>query len=214
MMPPPSQVATVMSSLGVGRGTHVVLYDRDMNMWAARVWWMLRAVGFDAASVLDGGWASWTRAGLPTSTAPAPDHPSGHFTVLPDSGLFVNKEVVLAAIEDDSVKLVNALGPSEHSGETDNYGRRGHIPTAINVPAASLVDPETHAYLDIETLRARFAPVLSPGTERVVTYCGGGIAASSDALILSALGCDDVAIYDASMSEWGSDPSLPLTLDG
>jgi thiosulfate/3-mercaptopyruvate sulfurtransferase len=68
-------------------------------------------------------------------------------------------------------------------------------------------------YLDIEALRARFAPALNPGTRRVVTYCGGGIAASSDALILSLLGWDDVSIYDASMSEWGSDPALPLTLD-
>jgi thiosulfate/3-mercaptopyruvate sulfurtransferase len=213
MLPPSSQVATVMSDLGVGVGTQVVLYDRDVNMWAARVWWILRAIGFDAAAVLDGGWKSWTRAGLPTSTATAPKHPRGEFEIAPRSELFVGKDDVLAAIDDDGVRLVNALGASEHCGETANYGRRGHIPGAINVPAASLVDPDTHMYLDIEALRARFAPALNPGTRRVVTYCGGGIAASSDALILSLLGWDDVSIYDASMSEWGSDPALPLTLD-
>ena len=113
------------------------------------------------------------------------------------------------------MKLVNALGASEHSGETDNYRTHAaHIPAAINVPAASLVDPETHAYIDSETLRARSRVCTEPGNGRIITYCGGGIAASSDTLILSTLGCDDVAIYDASMSEWGSDPSLPLTLDG
>ncbi len=213
MMPPPSQVATVMSDLGVGRGTRVVLYDRDVNMWAARVWWILRAVGFHAASVLDGGWRSWTRAGLSITTAPAPEHPSGEFEIAPQSELFVGKDDVLAAIDDDSVRLVNALGASEHCGDTAHYGRRGHIPGAVNVPAASLVDPDTHRYIDVESLRTTFAPALGPGTRRVITYCGGGIAASSDALILSLLGRDDVAIYDASMSEWGSDPALPLTLD-
>src|SRR5882672_10317291 len=54
MMPPTDQMAAAMARLGVGEGTRVVLYDRAVNMWAARVWWMLRAVGFDAAAVLHG----------------------------------------------------------------------------------------------------------------------------------------------------------------
>ena len=45
---------------------------------------------------------------------------------------------------------------------------------------------------------------------RVITYCGGGIAASSDALILTLLGAPDVAVYDNSLSEWARDPSLPM----
>src|ERR1044071_3514671 len=56
MLPPAAQLAEAMGRHGVGDGVHVVLYDRFVNMWAARVWWMLRAFGFDGASVLDGGW--------------------------------------------------------------------------------------------------------------------------------------------------------------
>ncbi len=48
------------------------------------------------------------------------------------------------------------------------------------------------------------------GPRRVITYCGGGIAASSDALILTLLGATDVAVYDNSLSEWARDPSLPM----
>jgi thiosulfate/3-mercaptopyruvate sulfurtransferase len=51
MMPPAEQMAASMARLGVGEGTRVVLYDRSLNMWAARVWWMLRAVGFGDAAV-------------------------------------------------------------------------------------------------------------------------------------------------------------------
>ena len=47
----------------------------------------------------------------------------------------------------------------------------------------------------------------------MVTYCGGGIAASNDAFVLSLLGYEDVAVYDASMSEYAADPSLPLEVD-
>ena len=214
MMPSPDQIADVMSGLGVGRGTRVVLYDRDMNMWAARVWWVLRAVGFDDAAVLDGGWRAWRDANRPVTTDVAPEYPRGKFIPIPRPELFVGKREVLTALSSDQTLLVNALGESEHRGDTVDYGRRGHIPTAVNVPAASLVDAETHAYLDEETLRVRMAAFLGSGATHAITYCGGGISAASDAFVLSMLGQENVAIYDASMGEWGSDPSLPLTVPG
>ena len=34
-------------------------------MFASRMWWMLRYLGHEAAAVLDGGWAKWTREGRP-----------------------------------------------------------------------------------------------------------------------------------------------------
>jgi len=80
MMPPAEQMASAMARLGVGEGTRVVLYDRAVNMWAARVWWMLRAVGFDHAAVLNGGWKKWTLEKRPTSTEPCA-YPPGQFVV-------------------------------------------------------------------------------------------------------------------------------------
>ena len=82
-LPTPERFAQAMGALGVGDGNRVVLYDSRLNMWAARVWWMLRAFGFDAASVLDGGWRAWTTDGRPTSTE-APDWPPATFTPTPD----------------------------------------------------------------------------------------------------------------------------------
>ena len=58
------------------------------------------------------------------------------------------------------------------------------------------------------------AGVLRPGGEaarrRAVTYCGAGIAASSDALLLTLLGMEDVAVYDGSLEEWARDPACPM----
>src|SRR5438093_619125 len=79
-----------------------------------------------------------------------------------------------------------------------------------NVPARALVDPATHAYLAPDVLRRRFAEAGALEAGRVITYCGGGIAASSDAFVLTALGHDQVSVYDASLSEWARDPSLPM----
>ena len=97
MMPPADQMAAAMSRLGVGEGTRVVLYDRAVNMWSARVWWMLRAVGFDRAAVLNGGWKKWTVEKRATSTEPCA-YPSARFVPRPRPELFADKSAVLAGL--------------------------------------------------------------------------------------------------------------------
>jgi len=210
MLPPPEQFSAVMRELGVGDGTRVVLYDAAINAWASRLWWMLRAFGFDAAAILDGGWRSWTNDGRPTSPDPAPTHPPGHFVARPRPGLFVGKDEVLAAIDRSEDCIVDALPQAMYRGDLEDYARPGHLPGARNVPFSSLVDLATHRYLPEDQLRAAFSDALSLDPARVITYCGAGIAASSDAFVLHLLGHDNVAVYDGSLSEWAADPTLPL----
>ena len=108
--------------------------------------------------------------------------------------------------------LINALGREQHSGADGgrDYGRTGHIPGATNVPSGELTDPETGLYRPAEELGLLFAQAGAARTQRVVTYCGGGITASNDAFVLAMLGYENVAVYDASLSEYAADPSLPL----
>ena len=123
----------------------------------------------------------------------------------------VGKEAVLAAVGDSAVCTINALSAEQHAGSGGNtYGRPGRIAASVNVPAASLIDPQTGAFLPAAALRAKFDAVGAFDKERVITYCGGGIAASADALALVMLGHPDVRLYDASMSDWANDPSLPM----
>ena len=108
MMPPPEQFAEAMSSYGVGDDTRVVLYDRAAGMWAARVWWMLRAFGFENAAVLNGGWSKWTAEGRATSDA-APESREATFTARPRPELIANQADVLAATGDeDTYKIVGS----------------------------------------------------------------------------------------------------------
>ena len=210
MLPSAEQFAEAMSRYGVGPATRVVLYDRAAGMWAARIWWMLRAFGFEDAAILNGGWTKWSVENRPTSdTAPAAR--SVTFEAHARSELFADRAEVLEATGDGATCIINALSEEQHRGEgASPYGRPGRIPSSINVPANSLVDPETNAYLPLDELRERFADVGAPGASKVITYCGGGIAASNDAFILTLLGYENVAIYDASLSEWAADESLPM----
>lgn len=178
-------------------------------MWAARVWWLLRSFGFDDVAVLDGGFARWEAEGRPVTSEPTPPVPGARFTARDRPELVADRDEVLAVVENGGACLVNALGAEDFTAtETDRYARPGRIPGSLNVPAVGLLDGSGR-FLAPDLLRERFADVLArPG--RKVTYCGGGIAATSDALVLALLGEDDVAVYDASMAEWTADPSLPL----
>jgi len=210
MMPPAETFAAAMARLGVGEGTRVVLYDSGAHMWATRLWWMLRAMGFDAAAVLDGGLRKWRAEGRPVTAEATTSPPPARFVARPRPRTFVDKAQVGATLGRDGVCLLNALSADEHAGRVGRTPRRGRIPGSRNVPAASLVDPSTGAYLPLEELRAKFAAAGALGGGCVVTYCGGGIAATSDAFTLVRLGVPDVAVYDGSLVEWSGDETLPM----
>ncbi len=210
MLPSAEDFAAAMSRFGVGEGTRIVLYSTTTPQWATRVWWLLRVFGFDYAAVLDGGWQKWSREGRPVETGAARPRPPGHFIVKEQRPLMVGKAEVQHAIGDRAVCTLNALAPEQHAGTGGNtYGRPGRIKESVNLPAAQLIDLATNAFLPAAELRRRFEGVGAFGKE-VITYCGGGIAASADAFALVMLGHPDVKLYDASMSEWATDPTLPM----
>ncbi|MFZ3236906.1 MAG: sulfurtransferase [Stellaceae bacterium] len=210
MLPTAEGFAAAMNRLGVGEGTQVVLYSTTTPQWATRVWWLLRVFGLDGAAVLDGGWQKWSGEGRPVETGPAKPRPPGNFPVREPRPLMVGKDEVLRAIGDGAVCTLNALSAEQHAGSGGNsYGRPGRIAGSVNLPAAHLIDPATSAFLPADELRRRFDRVGVFGKE-VITYCGGGIAASADAFALVMLGHPNVRLYDASMSEWAIDPSLPM----
>jgi len=208
-MPPAEELAARLGRLGLGDGCRAVLYSRKSPMWATRIWWMLRAVGFDDAALLDGGWDKWAAEGRPTSSEPS-EYPPATLTAKPRDGLFVGPDSVEAAIGDAGVCTINALSPELHRGESPRYGRPGRIPGSVNVPAASLVDPETKELAAADAAAAAFKAVGAEPGKRTIAYCGGGIAATLDAFLLHQLGYEDIAVYDNSMSEWATDERRPM----
>ena len=152
-MPSPQQFAVAMEELGVGDGSRVVLYDAMGSSWAARVWWMLRWIGFDRAALLDGGLAAWTAAGGELSTESVQRTP-GTLTVKLRPEIIADEDEVRASIDDDAIRLVDALPAIHYRGEFTMYGRPGHIPGADNIPVTSLVD-ETGHFLSTDELAER-----------------------------------------------------------
>ncbi|MFV2070566.1 MAG: sulfurtransferase [Pirellulales bacterium] len=213
MAPPRERFAGAMGDVGVSDGKQVVLYSATEPIWATRVWWLLRAFGFTGAAILDGGWGKWTAEQRPVSTEPCAYEPT-QFLARPTAGCFVDQEAMLAAVGDERVSIVNALPAPVFAGTGGPvFGRKGRVAGSVSIPFASLHDQDTGTYLGPEKLRAAFAAVDVDSSERIMAYCGSGVAATNDAFALVMLGHENVAVYDASMSEWGHDASLPMESD-
>lgn len=179
-----------------------------MSGWAARVWWMLRWVGFDRAAVFDGGLGLWVAEDRPLSTEPA-IRPAKQLAPVLRPALIANHDEVLAAMDDAAVRIIDSMPVEHFRGEMALYGRPGHIPGASNVSVLTLTD-ESGRYKPLDELAALFD---GDRERRTITYCGGGIAASSVAFVMTRLGYTDVAVYTASLQEWAADAGNPLVVE-
>ncbi|QOZ29317.1 sulfurtransferase [Bradyrhizobium sp. CCBAU 51753] len=211
MMPGTARLEAAFGRHGISATSRVVLYSIGTPMWATRFWWMLRSLGFEGAAVLDGGIDKWTAEGRDIETGLAGGYPPATFAARPREGLFVNKHDVLAATADGNTVIVNALGPQFHKGlEPSRYGRPGRVPGSVSVPAATMIDPKSKAFVPLADAEATFAAQGIDRSKRVVAYCGGGISATIDLFQLHRLGYDNLTLYDGSMGEWAKDTSLPI----
>jgi len=211
MMPDVGQLETAFGRHGISDDSEVVLYSIGTPMWATRFWWMLTSLGFENLSVLDGGLDKWKAEGRAIETGPAEGYKPAKFTAKPKPGFFVDKNETLAATSERNTAVVNALGPQFHKGlEPSRYGRPGRVPGSCNVSAATLLDPQTKAFVALADAEAKFKAQGITKDKRVVAYCGGGISATIDLFLLHRLGYDNLTLYDGSMGEWAKDPSLPI----
>ena len=206
-MPSAEQFAQVMGDLGVGSDSRVVIYSAKNEVWAARLWWMLRWAGFDQVAILDGGLKAWTDAGGALSTGKSP-RAAKKFIFNLREGVIANLDEVFSAITNEQVTIADALPEAHYTGKFSLYSRPGHIQSAVSMPSSNY--SESGFYLTNDELDLLFDEERS---NRVITYCGGGIAASSLAFNLVRAGYTDVAIYAGSLEEWTANAENPMSVE-
>lgn len=205
-LPDPATFAATLGRLGVGPGSSVVVYDDAGGGIAARMWWMLHAIGHrGTARVLDGGFRSWADAGYEVQTGdvePAPvSYPPPHQGYRGT----VDRGAVRAA---PGYLLLDARSPERYRGETEPVDPRpGHIPGAINTPWQASLD-KAERFRDATFLRRRFQ-ALGADRRPVVVSCGSGVTACHLALAMEIAGLPRPLLYPGSYSDW-SRSDLPV----
>jgi len=228
----PEPFAAVMEAVGIGDQTRVIAYAETDHSGAARLWWALRFYGHDQVAVLNGGWTKWMVEGQPVSTA-VPQPSPARFTPRPFPHLLATAtEIKQARREKDTlIRLVDTRPPEQYNGQAiwtpdgslflppgqnwmvladQRVMQTGHIPGAVNIHASRLLNLTDWTYLPPESIRSLAGGAgLEPG-QRVITYCGVGISASLGLFALHLAGYHNVALYDASWEEWGTDRTFPV----
>jgi thiosulfate/3-mercaptopyruvate sulfurtransferase len=194
-LPSPEAFAAELGALGIGDEDHVVAYDDLRGTIAARLVWMLRATGHDAA-LLDGGLAAYSgqlESG-PVSPAPAVFTPRPW----PAERLATLEEAAGGGV------VIDARDGARFRGEVEPVDPRpGHIPGARNVPCRENLD-ESGRFLPVEQLRERFlAAGVIPGGD-VVSYCGSGVTACHNLIALEHAGLGQGRLYPGSWSQYSA----------
>lgn len=211
-LPDPEAFAAKMAACGVGPDTQVVAYDNEGNVFASRLWWMLRHwLGHDKAAVLDGGLAGWKRAKQPL-TAEVPAFPPAVFTPRPRAEGQADAERVLACLGAPEILMLDARSEERFSGEQETIDPvGGHIPGAINRFYFDNLDDAGIYFKPADELRGEFDALLAGRPPaNVIQQCGSGVTACHNILAMELAGLPGSTLYVGSWSEWCSDPSRPI----
>ena len=204
-LPEPKQFIETLARAGIGKQTRVVAYDDTFGSIAVRLWWMLKQLGHEKVSVLDGGITRWEAEGYPVEHGdverPARANEPLNFSEGWEG--IVSRFDLGAALTGEMI-LLDARAPERYRGEEEPIDfRAGHIPGAVNAPwANNLTEGEMPIFRKPDELRRIYEKLGVTQDKQVVCYCGSGVTTCHNILALEYAGFKNVRLYPGSWSEW------------
>jgi thiosulfate/3-mercaptopyruvate sulfurtransferase len=205
-LPNIDDLAKKLESLGLSNKSRVVIYDDAANMYAGRLWWLMRYMGQEDVRVLDGGFSSWLAAEyLVTQEIPLPK--AAKFKPRLQYQMLVDKDYVKRRMGNPNVVLVDARAADRYRGENETLDpKAGHIPGAISKPFSENLDGKN--FKSAKDLEHRFSDI--PKNKELILYCGSGVSANHNLIALEEAGFKRAKLYGGSWSDWVSYPDSPV----
>ncbi|MBR8457091.1 sulfurtransferase [Burkholderia dolosa] len=194
-----------LADVGLCKNTHVIVYDQNRNNFCGRLWWMLRWVGHEAVSILDGGLETWKAfGGLIEQGQPKQRPIRGDFQQQSPLVKLVDADYVRSSLSATSVALIDARAPERYAGQIEPLDAvAGHIPGALNRPFADNFD-STGRFKTPQQLRQEFAQLFNGVPAEVIHYCGSGVSATPNVIAFELAGLGQSTLYGGSWSDWSA----------
>ena len=207
----------LMAASGIGNDTTVILYGDNNNWFAAWAFWQMKIYGHEDVRLMNGGRVKWLAESRELSTDEPSIEAASYQASGPDNSIRAFLPEVSAAVDSESVELVDVRSPAEFTGEIlsppglpETCQRGGHIPGASNIPWVMACE-EDGTFKSADALRSIYANAGITGTKPIVAYCRIGERSSHSWYVLKyLLGFDNVTNYDGSWTEWGNLVGAPV----
>jgi len=201
----PIKMQKIIQELGLDTNSAIVIYDDGTFFDASRLFWALEVYGFTNVKLLNTGYENWKSLKYQTSTN-TPNVKKSSYIAQVNSNRLATKFTTQIATKNPNQIIIDARANQAYLGQKSSAKRFGHIPKAINYPAAHNI--ANQKLQTIDNLQKLYSDV--DKSKKVVLYCAIGRIAATNYFALRELEYD-VANYDASWKEWGNDNTLPIT---
>ena len=195
---------------GAERDARIVLYDDSALRSSARMWHLLRAMGFVNVAILDGGLSKWREEQRELGAGDVSNGMSldgGN----KNSPAFLSKGDMLRELDAPTAQILDARAADRVFGTgTDpvHGGANGRIPGSLNLPFDHVFNADG-TYKSPDALRLALETAGLDLARPIITSCGSGITASVLLFALHLVGVDNALLYDGSWAEWSANPNTP-----
>ncbi|KAL4922103.1 hypothetical protein BDW62DRAFT_207871 [Aspergillus aurantiobrunneus] len=197
MLPSASHFAKCMTELGISPDDILVVYDTlEVGLYSSpRVAWTCRYFGQRDVHVLN-NFPRYVKEGFPLSTgalSTLPQTQQDYPVTEPDATAVIPFEELrdrLLSDQNRQFQILDARIPGRFSGaepELNPTLRSGHMPGALNVPLAAILDADK-VMLSGEELKTRFQAAGVDDNLPVVLTCNSGVTAAALDLALQLSG--------------------------
>lgn len=211
--PDKAKFESLMSSLGIKRDDHVVVYgSSSANPFVTAAFWLMKYFGHEKVSYMNGGIKKWNKEGRKTTGEATKVSATTYKASAGDESIRATADYVLSNLKNPKVVIVDTRPADVYKGkksEVQGHKREGHIPGAVNLNFYTTNLNSDGTFKSADDLKATYEAKGVTRDKEVITYCEGGVRASHSHFVLKyILGYPKVRDYVGSWGEWNKlDPN-------